>query len=59
MDIRSSAQPAWRLDFVAVLVTAIILISVWPTGALFVKATTDLVAAYCAVQIMRARSEKR
>jgi hypothetical protein len=58
MHIRFPAWPAWRSDlvaFVAVLVTAIILISVWRLDAVAVKAVADLVAAYCAVRIATAR----
>jgi hypothetical protein len=58
MNIRFSARPTVRIQsaaFVAVLVTAIILISVWGLGAVAVKAVTDIVAAYCAIRIATAR----
>lgn len=58
MDIQFPGPRAWRFDlvaFVAVVVTAIIMISMWRLGATAVKAVTDLVAAYCAIRIATAR----
>jgi hypothetical protein len=54
MGNRPNPRPAWYFDlaaFLAILVTAIILISVVPADPQVVQSVVDLAAAYLAVRV--------